>query len=146
MVKHGYSGWVRPVSFEERVRLYQRSKIGFNIHWNEYGIGNQRLFHLPANGVMQICDCPKFIDRIFEPGREIVGYESDDDLVDKLRYFLDHEEERKSIALQGYRRTMRDYRFATITRRAGELVEAGMERQERPGSGSRRTMGALGTL
>ena len=48
----GLAGDVR-----ERVELYQRSRIGFNVHWNEYGLGNQRLYHLPANGVMQICDC-----------------------------------------------------------------------------------------
>src|SRR4029079_11891755 len=42
-IMHRYGGWIRPLSFPERVRLHQRSKIGINIHWNDYGLGNERL-------------------------------------------------------------------------------------------------------
>jgi hypothetical protein len=38
-LRYGNVGWVRAISFPERVELYQRSKIGFNVHWNEYGPG-----------------------------------------------------------------------------------------------------------
>ena len=124
--------WVRPVSLAERVALYQRAKIGINIHYNEYGLGNQRLFHLPANGVMQLCDCAPFLDTVFEPGTEILGYASTDDLIDKLKYYLEHDDERSDIAMRGHERTMRDYRFATVTRRAAELIRAGMRRAEWP--------------
>jgi spore maturation protein CgeB len=128
VVKHGYPGWMRPVSFQERVRLYQRAKVGFNIHWNDYGLGNQRLFHLPANGVMQICDCPDYLNTVFKIGDEIEGYKSADELIDKLKYYLAHHEERQKIALRAYGRTMAEYRFAAVTRRAGSLIEAGMGR------------------
>lgn len=128
VVKHGYPGWVTPVSFEERVRLYQRAKIGFNIHWNEYGLGNQRLFHLPANGVMQICDCPDYLDRVFKLGDEVVAYSNTGDLIDKLRFYLSHEPERKRVALNSFKRVMDDYRFRTITRRGAELIQRGMQR------------------
>jgi hypothetical protein len=128
IAKYGYPGWMRPVSFEERVRLYQRAKLGFNLHWNEYGLGNQRLFHLPANGVMQLCDCPDYLSRVFEVDEEVAGYRSADELIDKLRYYLDRDDERSSIALRAYRRTMAEYRFRTVTRRAGDVILAGMER------------------
>lgn len=129
-LRYGNIGWVRAISFPERVELYQRSKIGFNVHWNEYGLGNQRLYHLPANGVMQICDCAPHIDRVFKAGEEVVGYRGADDLIDKLKYYLDHDEERKEIALRGFRRTMREYRFRDVTRRAGKMLREGMERIE----------------
>lgn len=128
MVRHGHPGWVRPISIPERVRLYQRAKIGFNIHWSEYGLGNQRLFHLPANGVMQICDCPAYLGRVFEVGREVVVYNTPDELIDKLRYYLEHDAERIAFAKRSFARTMAEYRFASITRRAGELIEKGMEK------------------
>jgi len=128
VVRHGYPGWVSQISMQERVRLYQRSKIGFNIHWNEFGLGNQRLFHLPANGVMQICDCPAHLDRVFRVGKEVEAYGSPDELIDKLRYYLDHDTERIDIARAGYTRTMAEYRFAPLTRRIGTLIEAGMAR------------------
>jgi len=127
-VVHRYGGWVSPLSFQDRVAIYQRSKIGFNVHWNEFGLGNQRLYHLPANGVMQVSDCAAHLDRIFAVNREVVGYRGTDDLIDRLRYYLDHDQDRREIAAAGYRRVMKDYRFATVCRRAVELIRAGMER------------------
>lgn len=127
-VRYGYAGWVQPISFQERVRLYQRAKIGINVHWNDYGLGNQRLYHLPANGVMQISDCASHLDRVFTQGEEVVSYRSTDELIDRIKYYLNHENERQRIALQGYRRTMEKYRFATVTRAAGRLIAEGMKR------------------
>ncbi len=127
IIKHGYPGWVRPVSFQERVRLYQRAKVGFNIHWNVFGLGNQRLFHLPANGVMQVCDCPSYLSRVFDVD-EAVGYENVDDLIDKLKYYIDHDDERKQIAFKAYRRVMTEYRFRAVTLRCAQLIEKGMQR------------------
>jgi spore maturation protein CgeB len=127
-IKYGFPGWVRPVSFQERVKLYQRAKLGFNIHWNEYGLGNQRLFHLPANGVMQLCDCPELLDRVFRTGEEVIGYTDSRDLTEKLHYYLENETERERVAANGCRRVMRDYRFAHVTRDAGAKIERGMAR------------------
>jgi len=127
-VKYGFPGWIRPISFQQRVRLYQRARIGFNIHWNDYGLGNQRLYHLPANGVMQISDCSAHLGRVYRVGEEIIGYHDVNDLISKLRYYLEHEDERQAIAMRGYQRTMRDYRFGPVTRQAGRLIQQGMER------------------
>ena len=127
-VRYGLGSWIRPVSHQERVRLYQRSKIGFNIHWDSYGLGNQRLYHLPANGVMQISDCAPFLGEIFQAGQEMVTYSSTDELIDQIRYYLANDGERAVIAARGYHRTMRDYRFTTVTRQAGRLIKAGMKR------------------
>lgn len=126
--RYGYAGWVSSVGFRERVELYQRARIGFNVHWNEHGLGNQRLYHLPANGVMQISDCADSLDRVFEPDLEIVGYRSPDELIDRLKYFLEHDSEREAIARRAYLRTMRDYRFPVVAQQAGVLIQKGMER------------------
>lgn len=122
--------WVRRVSFPERVKLYQRAKIGINLHWNEYGLGNQRLYHLPASGAMQISDCGPLLDDIFRVGSEIEAYKSFDELVDKIRYYLAHDSEREAIARLAYKRTTSEYRFGVVMRRAAELIECGMHRSE----------------
>lgn len=127
-IRNGFGSWIRPVSFEERVRLYQRAKIGINIHWDDYGLGNQRLYHLPANGVMQICDCPEHLDQIFKRNEEVIAYNNADELIDKLKHYLEHDGERKEIAMRGYQRTMREYRFAAVTHKAAKLIKAGMDR------------------
>ncbi len=127
-IVYGYRGWIRPIGYRERVQLYQRVKVGFNLHWNQYALGNQRLYQLPANGVMQLCDCPNYLGGVFEPGTEIVGFYNGDDLIDKIRYYLDHDDERRSIALAGFQRTMHEYRFGEVMRRAADRIRVGMER------------------
>lgn len=124
------ASWVRRVSFPERVKLYQRAKIGINLHYNEYGLGNQRLYHLPANGAMQISDCGPILDNIFRVGSEIESYASFDELVDKIRYYLAHDAEREMMARLAYRRVMSQYRFATVMQRAAEFIEDGMRRRK----------------
>jgi len=130
--RYGFPGWVRPISFEQRVRLYQRAKIGINIHYNEHALGNQRLYHLPANGVMQLCDCESYLDKVMRNREEVISYRSVPDLVDKVRYFLRHQDERSSIALNGFRRIQRDYCFSTILRRMAEVIRQRMRQTQWP--------------
>jgi len=125
-VKFGFPGWWRPIAFEEYVPLYQRAKIGFNVHnRGDYTVGSYRLFELPANGVMQISDGGAHLDAFFKTGEEIVGHNGDD-LVDKIRYYLDHDGERNRIALAGYRKAMREGLMSVRLRQAGELIEDGI--------------------
>ena len=137
-LKYGFPGWVRPARFEEYVPLYQRSKIGINIHnRGDYTVGSYRLFDLPGNGVMQISDGGEFLESFFRVGEEIIGYRDADDLIDKLRHYLDRDEERKRIALNGHRRVMRDHRIRHRLHQAVELIQRGMERKGWP---NRRTL------
>jgi spore maturation protein CgeB len=121
-VRFGAPGWIRPIDFEERVRLYRRARLGFNIHWNEFGLGNQRLYHLSANAVAQICDCADHVSRIYRPGPEIDTYRNADELLQKIEYYLQHDAERRRLALNAYRRTMAEYRIGTVARRAAGLI------------------------
>jgi hypothetical protein len=125
-LRYGWPGWVKIISFPERTRLHQRAKIGFNVHWNEHGLGNQRLYYLPANGVMQISDSRQYMGRVFEVDKEVVSYRGVDELIEKIRYYLEYEDERKEIALNGYRRVVKDYRFSDILRKSADYIITGM--------------------
>ena len=128
-VKHGFPGWLTPLAFEQYVPLYQRAKIGINIHnRGDYTVGSYRLFDLPGNGVMQISDGGPYLDDFFKAGEEIIGYSSADDLIDKVRYYLDNDEERNRIALNGYRAVMLRHRMAHRMEEAGNLISLGMTR------------------
>jgi glycosyltransferase involved in cell wall biosynthesis len=136
---HGLPGWVSPLPFEGYVPLYQRAKIGFNVHnRGKYTVGGYRLFELPANGVMQISDGGEYLSTFMEPGREIIGYETADELVDKIRYYLQHDAEREAIARAGYRRVIGDHRISVRLRDAGELIRKGMQR-----AGDRRALAGV---
>jgi spore maturation protein CgeB len=122
-IRHGCAGWIQPVPFEKYASLYQRSKIGINLHNRDgYTVGNYRLFDLPANGVMQISDGGDDLNKFFTDGKEIVGYNNLDELIEKIYYFLEREDERREIALNGYNRVLSDYKINDIMKKSYEFI------------------------
>lgn len=129
-VRFGVPTWVRSIPADAYVRLYERAKIGFNVHnRGKYTVGGYRLFELPANGVMQISDGGEYLSEFFEEGREIIGYEGVDELVAKIRFYLDRPGEREAIAREGYRRVKRDHRIRLRMNQAADLIRRGMARR-----------------
>jgi spore maturation protein CgeB len=99
-------GWPQgPVSAPE---VYRKTKIGWNLH-NSTGPCNSRSTMLPAFGVMQICDNASHFGKMFALDQEGVGFESLEECIEKTRYYLSHDQERRQIAAAGWRRAMRDY-------------------------------------
>jgi spore maturation protein CgeB len=47
--------------------------------------------------------------QIFEPDKEAVFYDSIEDAIEKIEYYLEHEAERIRIAQAGFTRVHRDY-------------------------------------
>jgi hypothetical protein len=126
-VKYGFPGWVRSLPFERYVPLYQSSKIGVNVHIRgAFTLGSHRMFELPANGVMQISDGGKYLSAYYDVGNEIVGYDDDDDLVRKVSHYLDHPDERRRIALNGFRAVMARHRISRRLQEAAALIRDGM--------------------
>ena len=126
-VKYRCPAWIRPLPFSGYVPLYQRAKIGFNVHnRGDYTVGSYRLFELPGNGVMQLSDGGEYLSAFFEVGEEIVRYSTGDELVDLIRYYLAHDEERRRIALNGYRRVMKEHRIGDRLLQAARFIEEGM--------------------
>jgi spore maturation protein CgeB len=125
--KYGAPGWVTSVRCEDYVSLYRRAKIGINVHnRGDYTVGSYRLFDLPANGVMQISDGGRYLGAFFSVGEEIVGYRDADDLIDKIRYYLAHDDDRVAIARRGYRRVIAEHRIRDRFRELAKLIERGM--------------------
>lgn len=103
------AGW--PMGFlneEEKIPLHLKTKIGPNFH-NSTGPINFRVWTLPANGVMQICDNKSYLGKVFELGKEVVGFDTTEEAIELTRYYLAHEEERKKIAVAGWKRTIDEY-------------------------------------
>jgi spore maturation protein CgeB len=75
---------------------------------------------------MQLSDSQQYLGQIFEIGKEIVAYRGENELIEKLNYYLEHDDERKKIALNGYRRVLRDYRFSDILRKSADYIVEGM--------------------
>ena len=109
------------------VPLFQRSKIGINIHYT-HGPLNGRLYDIPANGVMQICDCLNGLGDVFDIDKEVIGYRSINEAIELIDYYLEHEEERIKIAKAGFKRVMNDYNQGSVFHKMKNQIICGMKK------------------
>ena len=94
--------------------IFHNSKIVVNRHSSaaENYANNMRLFEATGSGAMLITDEKDNLDELFEVGIEVVSYRDADDLIDKVRYYLTHDDERAAIAAAGQARTLREHTYA----------------------------------
>ena len=82
-----------------------------------------RNFEVPGCGGFMLTEGADDLDRYYENGKEVVCFAGRDDLVEKVRHYLEHDSERAAIAKAGHERTMSDHtyaiRFKDIFRRMG---------------------------
>lgn len=82
-----------------------------------------RTFEVPGSGGFLLTEAVPHLEEYFVPGREVAVYETTDDLVEQVAYWLDHPRERAAIAEAGHRRALADHtydqRFAAIFAAAG---------------------------
>jgi spore maturation protein CgeB len=60
---------------------------------------------------------------LFSPGREVVTYESEDDLVEKIEHYLEHDDERIAIAAAGQRRTLGEHTYRQLMAELAAILE-----------------------
>ena len=94
--------------------IYSSSKIGLNIHEEQQGNEsldvNERTFKVPACGCMELSDWNKCILRYFSKD-EVIVTENEKDWFEKIRYYLDNDEERKKIAAKGLARVKKEHTY-----------------------------------
>ena len=79
-----------------------------------------RTFEIPACGGFLLHERTEELADFYEEGREVACFGSPEELVEKVRYYLDHEAERARIAEAGHRRCVREH---SLTVRAQAVVE-----------------------
>ena len=62
------------------------------------------------------------IEEMFVPGLEIVTFDSPDDMVDKIRHYLTHDDERNAIATEGKKRALADHTYQKRFERMFEIL------------------------
>lgn len=98
---------------KEMFQLMRDSKFVFNTHGDQPNVqaSNMRLTEATGVGSCLVTDWKENISEFFVPDQEIVTYKTIAEAADKIRYLLEHEEERKKIALAGQRRTLKEYSY-----------------------------------
>lgn len=111
-----------PVYMEAMMKVIISSKINLNILTKENrDTTNIRNFEIPACSGFQLSERANEILELFEEDKEIVCFETVDELISKCRYYLKNESERERIAFNGYQRLISGNH--TILDRAKQILQ-----------------------
>ncbi len=105
--------------------VLRRAKIALNAHPEISGpyAAVFRIFEITGAGALLLTDARRNQPPLFEPDREIITYGSANECVEKLLYYLEHEEERAAIAQRGQERTYSEHLFIHRSARMIDLVK-----------------------
>jgi len=133
-----------PLPYFKMIEVFGSSKIVLGMAGRPAVGGTPRIkgrtFEYAACRAFQLTNYDKRIADFFKNGEEIVLYCSKEDLYEKIRYYLEHEEERERIAEAGYRRALKDHtwekRFECVFREMAQRQPRGKLPLHSPGEGA----------
>lgn len=115
----GWSGWRNTslakyyygsLDIKEMAKAYRCAKICINMNLEPPTKGvNQKTFEIPAAKGFQLSDFRSDIAGIFTVGKEIEIFRSPQELREKVLWYLNHEQERATIAQAGHERLLREH-------------------------------------
>lgn len=98
--------------------------ICLNLHALCGGGGcNMRMFEATGMGTCLLTDSKDENAELFDISKEIVVYESYDDMVQKAKWLLENPKETKEIALAGQRRTLKEYTYRNKAEQLNEYLQ-----------------------
>lgn len=113
--------WMSP---EETSAYYNGAKLVINLHresddhtlnHNSRNVAadspNPRTFEINGCAAMQLVDARPEIGQFYEPGAEIVTFDSSQQLLDQIYFYLENEHARKEIALNGLTKTLGSHTY-----------------------------------
>lgn len=89
---------------EEWTKVYSGSKICLNLHRIDFKTGGgtiMRTFESLSCGILLLTEETEDVRNLFSPGEDLVCFNTAEELKQLVKYYLSHDEERKSIALRG---------------------------------------------
>ena len=112
----------QPVFGSNMFQLLRDSRVVLNSHGDVAGdyAGNMRLFEATGTGACLLTDNKLNISELFEPGKEIVVYDNIEDCIEKAKWLLNNDVERRVIANAGSCRTLASH---TVDKRCLQIIE-----------------------
>jgi glycosyltransferase involved in cell wall biosynthesis len=114
-----------PVFGVKMFQTLRRSRVVLNTHIDvsPSNASNMRLFEATGVGTCLLTDWKENLAELFEPDKEVLTYSSAAECVEKIRYILAREDERRAIAAAGQRRTLREHNFDNRAARIDEIIK-----------------------
>jgi len=122
-----------PVIGDYFARAIEHSRINLAIHYGPIGkdgwedLTSTRTFEIPAAGGFMMHVDNAEVRALYEAGREVALFSGKAELIDRVGYYLEHEEERRAIAQAGHERCVPAY---SLNARALEISELLADRHQ----------------
>jgi spore maturation protein CgeB len=102
------------------------SRIALNRHIDlaDGYANNMRLYEATGVGALLVTEAGHNLADLFEPDREVVSYQDEDDLVERLRHYAEHDDERRRIAAAGQARTLSEHTYANRMAELTAMLDA----------------------
>lgn len=98
--------------YSQMPKAFALSDINLNISLKTIRTGIPlRVLDVMGCGGFMLSNYQEELLEWFTPGEDLVVYESLEDLVEKASFYMSHEEERKRIAVNGYKRVSNEFDF-----------------------------------
>lgn len=121
------------LSFNKRVFLhdlakaYGQSKLIINHTADTIKSLNMRIFEGIGCGSLVLTDKVPKLDSIFEDGKHLVLFDSNQDLLDKIDYYLTHLDEAQVIASAGYQHLLHHHTYEHRAKTLLDWIEKGLQ-------------------
>ncbi len=70
-----------------------------------------RNFEIPGTGGYLLTGAVEHLDEYYVSGKEVAVFSKRRELIEQIRFYLAHDEEREAIRDAGYQRTLRDHPY-----------------------------------
>ena len=120
------AAYMGPVDYyNEMPYVFANSKINLNITLRSIksGIPLRAMDIMGAGGFLLTNFQSDFLD-YFVPGEDFVYYDSQEDLLNKIDYFLSHEKERKEIAQNGQERVCNEHNYFAFFQKIFDIISS----------------------
>lgn len=103
------------LKLDDESKIYSSSKICINVHEDHQkkfgGDCNERTFKIPLCGGFEITDDVACIRKYFEDGKEIIIAKNKKDWFDKIDYYINNPDKRKTIIEAGRQRVIKEHTY-----------------------------------
>ncbi len=116
-----YRGLARTTTEMPKVFLFSKINLNFTSKPIRSGLP-LRIWDILGAGGFLLTNFQSEIPEYFEVGKDLEAFASEEELVEKIRYYLAHDEEREEIARNGYQKAKEQYSLETRVRQMLECL------------------------
>lgn len=111
--------------------VYKHAKINLNITLRSIASGIPlRAFDILGAGGFLLTNYQADFGDCYEAGTDYIYYDNQEDMLEKIGYFLGHEKERKEIAHNGFVRSQKDHTYEKRLERIHRILKSGYDNGE----------------